>query len=164
VIISVSCLLVRCLLGCLTVLSRGQVSKDAERSAGNRSSGDSPASTTSPPYHPTLPRKAQVATRIIFPSLTGCSNYNFSFWLHINTAETTTTTAYDKLTVQVLNSSGTFLSTLHTYSNLNRNTGYARHSFSLSGYAGQMITLKFTGRPSRSALKRCQYASRQNCL
>ena len=34
----------------------------------------------------------------------GCTTYNFSFWLHINTAETTTTTAYDKLTVQVLNS------------------------------------------------------------
>ncbi len=76
---------------------------------------------------------------------TGCSSYNFSFWLHINTAETTTTTAYDKLTVQVLNSSGTVLSTLHTYSNLDHNTGYAQRSFSLSGYAGQTITLKFTG-------------------
>jgi PKD repeat protein len=75
----------------------------------------------------------------------GCSNYNFSFWLHINTAETTTTTQYDKLTVQVLNSSGTVLSTLHTYSNLNHNTGYAQQSFSLSAYAGQAITLKFTG-------------------
>jgi hypothetical protein len=30
VVISVVYLLVRCLLGCLTVLSRGQVSKDAE--------------------------------------------------------------------------------------------------------------------------------------
>ena len=76
---------------------------------------------------------------------TGCSNYNFSFWLHINTAETSTTTAFDKLTVQVLNSSGTVLSTLHTYSNLDHNTGYAQHSFSLSAYAGQNITLKFTG-------------------
>ena len=76
---------------------------------------------------------------------TGCTSYNFSFWLHINTAETTTTTAYDKLTVQVLNSSGTVLSTLHTYSNLDHNTGYAQHSFSLSGYAGRTITLKFTG-------------------
>jgi hypothetical protein len=75
----------------------------------------------------------------------GCTNYTFSFWLHIDTAETTTTTAYDKLTVQVLNSSGTVLSTLHTYSNLDHNTGYAQHSFSLSGYAGQKITLKFTG-------------------
>jgi PKD repeat protein len=75
----------------------------------------------------------------------GCSSYNFSFWLHIDTAETTTTTAYDKLTVQVLNSSGTVLATLHTYSNLDHNTGYAQRSFSLSGYAGQTITLKFTG-------------------
>jgi hypothetical protein len=76
---------------------------------------------------------------------TGCSNYNLSFWLHIDTAETTTTTAYDKLTVRVLNSSGTVLSTLHTYSNLDHITGYAQHSFSLSAYAGQKITLKFAG-------------------
>ena len=37
------------------------------------------------------------------------------------------------------------LATLHTYSNLNRGTGYAQRSFSLSPYAGQTITLKFTG-------------------
>jgi PKD repeat protein len=76
---------------------------------------------------------------------TGCSSYNFSFWLHVDTAETSTTTAYDKLTVQVLNSSGTVLATLHAYSNLDHNTGYAQHSFALSPYAGQKITLKFTG-------------------
>jgi PKD repeat protein len=75
----------------------------------------------------------------------GCANYNLSFWLHIDTAETTKTTQYDKLTVQVLNSSGTVLATLHTYSNLDHNTGYAQRSFSLSAYAGQKITLKFTG-------------------
>ena len=75
----------------------------------------------------------------------GCSTYNFSFWLHIDTAESTTTTAYDTLMVQVLNSSGTVLSTLHTYSNLDHSTGYAQHSFSLSAYAGQAVTLKFTG-------------------
>jgi PKD repeat protein len=77
---------------------------------------------------------------------TGCTTYNFSFWLHIDTAETTTTAKYDTLTVQVLNSSGTVLSTLHTYSNLDHNTGYAQRSFSLSGYAGQTVTLKFTGK------------------
>ena len=76
---------------------------------------------------------------------TGCSNYNFSFWLHTDTAETSTTTAYDTLKVQVLNSSGTVLSTLATYSNLNHNTGYAQKSFSLASYAGQKVTLKFTG-------------------
>jgi len=67
-----------------------------------------------------------------------------SFWLHIDTAETTTT-AYDTLKVQVLNSSGTVLSTLATYSNLNHNSGYAQHSFSLASFIGQTITLKFTG-------------------
>ena len=51
----------------------------------------------------------------------------------------------DTLKVQVLNSSGTVLSTLHTYSNLDHNTGYIQRGFSLSGYAGQKITLKFTG-------------------
>ncbi|WP_281415437.1 PKD domain-containing protein [Actinospica durhamensis] len=76
---------------------------------------------------------------------TGCSTYAFSFWLHIDTAETSTTKAYDTMKVQVLNSSGTVLATLATYSNLNHNTGYAQHSYDLSAYAGQTVTLKFTG-------------------
>ena len=76
---------------------------------------------------------------------TGCTTYNLSFWLHINTAETTTTAKYDTLKVQILNSSGTVLATLHTYSNLDHNTGYAQRTFSLSAYAGQTITVKFTG-------------------
>ncbi|HEY3732807.1 MAG TPA: PKD domain-containing protein [Streptosporangiaceae bacterium] len=84
-----------------------------------------------------------VSQKVTLPA--GCSTYNFSYWLHINTAETSTTTKYDTLKVQVLNSSGTVLATLHTYSNLDHNTGYARHSFSLSSYAGQTVTLKFTG-------------------
>src|SRR6202040_2869194 len=71
--------------------------------------------------------------------------YNLSFWLHIDTAETTKTTQYDKLTVQVLNSSGTVLATLHTYSNLDHNTGYTQRSFSLAPYIGQTVTLKLTG-------------------
>ncbi len=75
----------------------------------------------------------------------GCTTYSLGFWLHIDTAETTTSTAYDKLTVQVLNSSGTVLATLATYSNLNHNTGYSQRTFSLAGYAGQSVTLKFTG-------------------
>jgi hypothetical protein len=68
-----------------------------------------------------------------------------SFWLHIDTAETTTTTAYDTLKVQVLNSAGTVLATLATYSNLDHAAGYAQHSFSLGSYLGQTITVKFTG-------------------
>jgi len=74
-----------------------------------------------------------------------CTNTKFSFWLHIDTAETTTTTAYDKLKVQVLNSSGTVLSTLATFSNLNHASGYQQHTYSLGSFAGQTVKLKFTG-------------------
>ncbi|EWM10147.1 acid phosphatase [Kutzneria sp. 744] len=76
---------------------------------------------------------------------TGCTSYQLGFWLHIDTAETTTTTQYDKLTTQVLNASGTVLGTLATFSNLNHSTGYAQHTYDLSAYAGQTITIKFTG-------------------
>ncbi|HEX3782073.1 MAG TPA: putative Ig domain-containing protein [Pseudonocardiaceae bacterium] len=88
-------------------------------------------------------RTDTLAQTITVPS--GCGSYQLSFWLHIDTAQTSTTTAYDTLTAQVLNSSGTVLSTLATYSNLNHLTGYAQRTFDLSGYAGQTITLKFTG-------------------
>ncbi|MEO3779232.1 S8 family serine peptidase [Micromonospora sp. B11E3] len=75
----------------------------------------------------------------------GCTNYTFSFWLHIDSAESTTTTAYDTLRVEVLNTSGTVLQTLATYSNLNKATGYSQKSFSLSSYAGQTIRLRWYG-------------------
>lgn len=75
----------------------------------------------------------------------GCSAATLSFHLHIDTAETTTSTAYDTLKVQVLNSGGTVLSTLATYSNLHAASGYTQRSFSLGAYAGQTVTLKFTG-------------------
>jgi PKD repeat protein len=73
-----------------------------------------------------------------------CTTANLSFWQHIDTADTGTT-AQDTLKVQILDSSGTVLATLATYSNLDHNTGYAQRSFSLVPYIGQTITLKFTG-------------------
>ncbi|QMU80297.1 hypothetical protein GXW83_15410 [Streptacidiphilus sp. PB12-B1b] len=75
----------------------------------------------------------------------GCTTATFSFWLHIDSAETSKTTAYDTLKVQVLNSSGTVLGTLATYSNLNAASGYQQHTFSLASHIGQTVTLKFTG-------------------
>ncbi|MFF1586693.1 hydrolase [Streptomyces sp. NPDC058286] len=75
---------------------------------------------------------------------TGCAA-TLSLYLHIDTAETTTTTAYDTLKVQVLNSGGTVLSTLGTYSNLDAASGYALKTFNLSAYAGQSVTVKLTG-------------------
>ena len=69
----------------------------------------------------------------------GCTATSFSFWLHIDTAETTTTTAFDKLTITA---NGT---TVATFSNLNHNTGYTQHTFSLGSLAGSSVTVKFTG-------------------
>ncbi|MFG3051101.1 protease pro-enzyme activation domain-containing protein [Kitasatospora sp. NPDC048239] len=67
----------------------------------------------------------------------GCKA-TFSFWVHIDTAETGST-AYDKLTVQAGST------TLTTLSNANAATGYVQKSFDLSAFAGQTVTIKFTG-------------------
>ncbi|MFD0637398.1 hypothetical protein ACFQ9X_43325 [Catenulispora yoronensis] len=74
-----------------------------------------------------------------------CSSATLSFFLHVDTSETTTSTAYDKFTVQVLNSSGTVLGTLATFSNLNAASGYTVHSYNLASYIGKTVTIKFTG-------------------
>jgi Zn-dependent metalloprotease len=68
----------------------------------------------------------------------GCGA-TLSFYLHIDTAETTTSVAYDKLTVKI----GT--TTLATYSNLNKAAGYQLRSFNVSSFAGQTVTVSFSG-------------------
>ncbi len=66
-----------------------------------------------------------------------------TFAMHIDTAETTSATAYDKLVVTVKNSAGTTLGTLATYSNLNKAAGYQTRTFNLSAYKGQTVRLSF---------------------
>jgi hypothetical protein len=73
-----------------------------------------------------------------------------SFWLHIDTAETTTTTAFDTLQVQVLNTSNTVLATLGMFSNLNHAAGYQQHSFDMSSFKGQTVKVRFIGREDSS--------------
>jgi PKD repeat protein len=73
------------------------------------------------------------------------STANLGFWLHIDTAETSSTTAYDTLQVQVRNPSGTVLGTLATYSNLNAASGYTQKTFDLSAYKGQTIQIYLLG-------------------
>jgi Zn-dependent metalloprotease len=68
----------------------------------------------------------------------GC-HATLTFWLHIDTAETTSTTAYDKLTVRAGST------TLATFSNLNKASGYVQKSYDLSSLAGQPVTVTFTG-------------------
>jgi hypothetical protein len=85
----------------------------------------------------TIYQQVSIASTVTTATLT--------FWLHIDTAETSTTTAYDTLTVQVRNSSGTVLATLATYSNLNANTGFVQKSFDLSAYKGQTVQIYLVG-------------------
>jgi subtilisin family serine protease len=66
-----------------------------------------------------------------------------SFYLRITSSETTTSTIYDRLQVQILNSSGSVLSTLATYSNLNKNSSYVLKSFDVTAYRGQTIRVRF---------------------
>jgi aminopeptidase S len=103
-------------------------------------SGSQPARTGS--YKAWLDGYGSSHTDTLSQSVTvpaGCASYTLSFWLHVDTAETTGSTAYDKLTVQVGSTA------LATYSNLNAASGYAQRTFSVAGFAGQTVTLKFTG-------------------
>ncbi|MDX3750370.1 putative Ig domain-containing protein [Streptomyces sp. AK08-02] len=68
----------------------------------------------------------------------GCKA-TFTFYLHVDTKETSTSTAYDKLTVTAGST------TLATYSNLNAASGYVQKSIDLSSYAGSTVALKFSG-------------------
>ncbi|MFY1682472.1 M28 family peptidase [Micromonospora sp. WMMD730] len=103
-------------------------------------SSSQPARTGS--YKAWLNGNGSTSTDTLSQSVTvpaGCSSYTLAFYLHIDTAERTTTVAYDKLVVQVGST------TLATYSNLNKASGYTLRSFDVGAYAGQTVTLKFTG-------------------
>ncbi len=86
-------------------------------------------------------------TESLYQTVTIPSTVNgavLSFFLHIDTAETTTTTAYDKCILRLRNSSGATLATLATYSNLNRAPGYVQKTFDVSAYKGQTLRVHIT--------------------
>jgi serine protease len=87
----------------------------------------------------TLAQKVRIA-----PAGGTYTGASFAFWLETRTNDPTNK-AYDTLKVQVLNSGGNVVQTLATYSNLNAAGHYSQHLFSLNAYAGQTITIKFTG-------------------
>jgi subtilisin family serine protease len=74
----------------------------------------------------------------------GCSNSTLSFWLHIDSAETTTSRVFDTLVVQAGST------TLMSFSNLNRAAGYTQRSVSVGQFAGQTVTITFTGSEDQS--------------
>lgn len=69
----------------------------------------------------------------------GCGTATLGFWLHVDTAETTTSTAYDRMSVKLGST------TLATYSNLDAQAGYVHKTVDVSAFAGQTATLSFTG-------------------
>jgi putative Ig domain-containing protein len=89
------------------------------------------------------PHTDTLSQTVTVPS--GSAHYDLNFWLHIDTQELTTSVAFDHLSVQVLDQSGNVLATLATYSNLDANTGYAPRTLNMAAYAGQTVTVKFTG-------------------
>lgn len=79
-------------------------------------------------------------------TLPGSGAPSLSFWLNVTTTEnTSTTTQFDRLYIEVLGSSGTVLGTLATFSNANWGTAgvYSQKTYSLSAYVGQSIKLRF---------------------
>ena len=78
-------------------------------------------------------------------SIPSTATGTLTFWLNITSSETTTTTAYDRLFVEVRNSSGTLLATLATYSNLNKTTqgNYSLKSLDVAAYKGQAVRIQF---------------------
>ncbi|TWD73389.1 aminopeptidase S [Kribbella amoyensis] len=73
---------------------------------------------------------------------------SLSFWIRIDTSETTGTTAYDTVKVQVVDGSTT--TTLGTLSNLNKSTSYVQKTFDLTQYKGKTVTVKFVGQEDSS--------------
>ncbi len=68
----------------------------------------------------------------------GCTNSTLSYWLHIDTDETENV-AYDKLTVTVGST------TVGSFSNVNAATGYVLKTVNVGQFAGQTVSVKFTG-------------------
>ncbi|MFE0459556.1 glycosyl hydrolase family 8 [Kitasatospora sp. NPDC058965] len=83
-----------------------------------------------------------IAQTVTVPA--GCTA-TLGYWLHVDTTENTSTAKPDTFKLQVLNSAGTVLATPATFSNLDHATGYVQKTADLSAYAGQTVTLKFTG-------------------
>ncbi|GAA1171419.1 S8 family peptidase [Ornithinimicrobium humiphilum] len=84
-------------------------------------------------------RTEAITQQVTVPS----SGNTLDFYLRVVTAETTRTTAYDKMQVQVVRNGTTTV--LGTWSNLHASSGYVQRSVSLSQFAGQTVTLRFVG-------------------
>ncbi|HKE03285.1 MAG TPA: S8 family serine peptidase [Blastocatellia bacterium] len=81
--------------------------------------------------------------QITIPSGTSPS---LTYWLNITSNETTTTTVFDRLFVEVRSTSGALLATLATFSNLNKGAAGVytlRGPNGLASFAGQTVRIQF---------------------
>ncbi len=76
-------------------------------------------------------------------SIPAATSATLTFWLRAASSETTTTSAFDTLKVQVV--SGATTTTLVTFSNLDRAGAYAQKTLNLTPYVGKTVTLKVVG-------------------
>ena len=85
-------------------------------------------------------RNAPIASsrRNEIASITTATAAALSLWIRIDTNETTTSTVYDTVKVQVVDGSTT--TTLATYSNLNAATGYAQKTLTVTGSGSTTVT------------------------
>lgn len=67
-----------------------------------------------------------------------------TFWYYITTQETSSN-AYDVLNVTIQNSSGSYLGSVKTLSNLDKSSGYNQVSFNVILFKGQTIRINFLG-------------------
>jgi len=88
---------------------------------------------------------------------------SLSLWLEVDT-NAATSAAGDTFKVQVLNSSGTVLSTLGTFSNQNSSSTYVQHTFSLASFIGQAITIKYTGTETLGGGKNTSFFDDDNAI
>ncbi|MBU6198232.1 MAG: PKD domain-containing protein [Xanthomonadaceae bacterium] len=83
-----------------------------------------------------------VSQSVTIPS--GVSKGTLQFYLHIDTAETTTTSKNDTFTVTLGST------TVATFSNLNAASGYQVHSYTVNVTPGSSLKLTFTGKENAS--------------
>jgi hypothetical protein len=106
--------------------------------------GSSPRSGTGYIYFGTANnRSGQSYQTVTIPST---ATGTLTFWLNVTSSETTTTTQYDRLFVEVRNTSGTLLATPATFSNLNKtssSTTYTQRSVNVAAYKGQTVRIQF---------------------
>jgi hypothetical protein len=84
-----------------------------------------------------------IMQQITIPAST--TSATLSFWLHIDTAETTTSTKFDTMQVQIRDANGNVLQTLQTFSNLDHASGYQQHTYNLNSFIGQTIQIFVSG-------------------